>query len=68
MHAFDSYVHDIATRHAEYEALLADKTAKIRQTEAENLKLGKKKVRFSLFAQNSSNESLLSPRSGRLET
>jgi hypothetical protein len=44
MHAYDSYVHDIATRHAEYEALLSDKTAKIRQTEAENLRLGKKKV------------------------
>ncbi|GAA5967243.1 hypothetical protein JCM3765_001746 [Sporobolomyces pararoseus] len=45
MHAYDSYVNDIATRHAEYEALLSDKTAKIRQTEAENLKLGKKKTR-----------------------
>ncbi|GAA5882461.1 hypothetical protein JCM16303_001745 [Sporobolomyces ruberrimus] len=45
MHAYDSYVHDIATRHAEYEALLSDKTAKIRQTEAENLRLGKKKAR-----------------------
>ncbi|GAA6016708.1 hypothetical protein JCM11491_000214 [Sporobolomyces phaffii] len=45
MHAYDSYTHDIATRHAEYEALLSDKTAKIRQTEAENLKLGKKKAR-----------------------
>ncbi|GAA5979763.1 hypothetical protein JCM5350_002039 [Sporobolomyces pararoseus] len=45
MHAYDSYVNDIAARHAEYEALLSDKTAKIRQTEAENLKLGKKKTR-----------------------
>lgn len=57
MHAYDAYVHDIATRHAEYETLLADKTAKIRQTEAENLKLGKKKVSFI---------SCQSPRNGEL--
>jgi len=46
MHAYDQYTSDIAARHVEYEALLSDKTTKIRQTEAENLRLGKKKVRF----------------------
>ncbi|GAA5859821.1 hypothetical protein JCM5353_001021 [Sporobolomyces roseus] len=45
MHAYDQYTSDIATRHLEYEALLSDKTTKIRQTEAENLRLGKKKTR-----------------------
>ncbi|GAA6060103.1 hypothetical protein JCM10212_003511 [Sporobolomyces blumeae] len=45
MTAYDTYVAEIATRHADYEALLYEKTAKIRETEAENLKLGKKKAR-----------------------
>lgn len=49
MHAYDQYTSDIAARHVEYEALLSDKTTKIRQTEAENLRLGKKKVRFCLL-------------------
>lgn len=44
MTAYDSYVADIAARHAEYEALLKEKTAKIRETEAENMRRGKKKV------------------------
>ncbi|GAA6028338.1 hypothetical protein JCM8097_006984 [Rhodosporidiobolus ruineniae] len=43
--AYDSYVGEIAQRHAEYEALLADKTAKIRETEAENMRQGRKKTR-----------------------
>ncbi|BGP40432.1 hypothetical protein JCM10450v2_004415 [Rhodotorula kratochvilovae] len=45
MTAYDTYVGDIATRHAEYEALLKEKTAKIRETEAENMRQGKKKTR-----------------------
>lgn len=45
MTAYDSYVADIAARHAEYEALLKDKTTKIRETEAENMRQGKKRVR-----------------------
>ncbi|GAA5921800.1 hypothetical protein JCM3775_001827 [Rhodotorula graminis] len=45
MTAYDSYVADIAARHAEYEALLKEKTTKIRETEAENLRNGKKKTR-----------------------
>ncbi|GAA6001442.1 Ivy1p [Rhodotorula paludigena] len=45
MTAYDSYVADIAARHAEYEALLKEKTAKIRETEAENMRRGKKKSR-----------------------
>ncbi|GAA5895213.1 hypothetical protein JCM8208_005938 [Rhodotorula glutinis] len=43
--AYDSYVADIAARHAEYEALLKEKTTKIRETEAENVQQGKKKTR-----------------------
>lgn len=45
MTAYDSYVADIAARHAEYETLLKEKTTKIRETEAENMRQGKKKVR-----------------------
>ncbi|GAA5921656.1 hypothetical protein JCM1841_000897 [Sporobolomyces salmonicolor] len=45
MTAYDSYVSDIAQRHADYEALLTEKTAKIRETEAENMRQGKKKTR-----------------------
>ncbi|GAA5833450.1 hypothetical protein JCM9279_001527 [Rhodotorula babjevae] len=45
MTAYDSYVADIAARHAEYEALLKEKTTKIRETEAENISQGKKKTR-----------------------
>lgn len=45
LHAYDTYVATLATRHAEYEALLAEKTAAIRKTEDENLKQGRKKVR-----------------------
>ncbi|BGP24980.1 IRSp53/MIM-like domain-containing protein [Rhodotorula toruloides] len=43
--AYDSYVADIAARHAEYEDLLKEKTAKIRETEAENMRQGRKKTR-----------------------
>ncbi|GAA5854261.1 hypothetical protein JCM8547_001756 [Rhodosporidiobolus lusitaniae] len=45
MTAYDSYVGEIAARHAEYETLLAEKTAAIRETEAENIRQGKKKNR-----------------------
>lgn len=59
MHAYDQYTSDIATRHLEYEALLSDKTTKIRQTEAENLRLGKKKVLFYSRTRNSSSRELM---------
>lgn len=42
---YDAYVTEIAARHAEYEELLKEKTARIRETEAENLRRGKKKTR-----------------------
>ncbi|GAA6000112.1 hypothetical protein JCM10207_006057 [Rhodosporidiobolus poonsookiae] len=42
---YDTYVSDIAARHADYEALLAEKTKAIRETEAENMRQGKKKTR-----------------------
>lgn len=45
LHAYDTYVSTTTTRHAEYEALLAERTAMIRQTEADNLKQGRKKSR-----------------------
>ncbi|KAK4048318.1 hypothetical protein OIV83_004840 [Microbotryomycetes sp. JL201] len=45
MHAFDAYVVTGSNRHAEYEQLLADKTAAIRQTEAENVRQGRQKSR-----------------------
>lgn len=45
LHAYDTYVATTTTRHAEYEALLAERTAAIRQTEADNLKQGRKKSR-----------------------
>ncbi|KAM0791171.1 hypothetical protein ACM66B_005655 [Microbotryomycetes sp. NB124-2] len=45
MHAFDAYVVTGSNRHAEYEQLLAEKTAAIRQTEAENLRQGRQKSR-----------------------
>ncbi|KAM0752818.1 hypothetical protein T439DRAFT_323431 [Meredithblackwellia eburnea MCA 4105] len=45
MQEYDSYVASVSTRHAEYEQLLASKTAEIRQTEADNLKQGRKKSR-----------------------
>ncbi|KAL8280318.1 hypothetical protein RQP46_007235 [Phenoliferia psychrophenolica] len=52
LHAYDSYVLSVSTRHAEYEALLATRTAEIRQTEADNLKQGRKKSRdLSQFRQ-----------------
>jgi len=42
----------LSARHAEYEALLAVKTAAIRKTEDENLKQGRKKSRdLSQFRQ-----------------
>jgi hypothetical protein len=44
LHAYDTYVATLSTRHAEYEVLLADRTAAIRQTENDNLKQGRKKV------------------------
>ncbi|POY74514.1 hypothetical protein BMF94_2274 [Rhodotorula taiwanensis] len=45
MTQYDSYVNEIAARHAEYEELLKEKTARIRETEAENMRRGKKKTR-----------------------
>ncbi|GAA5843405.1 hypothetical protein JCM11251_002470 [Rhodosporidiobolus azoricus] len=45
MHSYDSYVAEIAARHAEYETLLAEKTKAIRETEAENMRQGRKKNR-----------------------
>ncbi|GAA5975771.1 hypothetical protein JCM11641_005868 [Rhodosporidiobolus odoratus] len=45
MTSYDSYVGEIANRHSEYEALLAQKTAAIRETEAENMRQGRKKNR-----------------------
>lgn len=45
MHAYDAYVSVTAARHAEYESLLAERTAAIRQTEADNLRQGRKKSR-----------------------
>ncbi|KDE09256.1 hypothetical protein MVLG_00576 [Microbotryum lychnidis-dioicae p1A1 Lamole] len=45
LHAYDTYVATVSARHSEYEALLAEKTAAIRQTEMENMKQGRKKNR-----------------------
>ncbi|BGP16548.1 hypothetical protein JCM10213_000540 [Rhodosporidiobolus nylandii] len=45
MTAYDSYVGEIAARHADYEELLAQKTQAIRETEAENMRQGRKKNR-----------------------
>ncbi|GAA5984278.1 hypothetical protein JCM10908_006121 [Rhodotorula pacifica] len=45
MTQYDAYVTEIAGRHAEYEELLKEKTARIRETEAENMRQGKKRTR-----------------------
>lgn len=45
MTQYDSYVAEIAGRHAEYEELLKEKTSRIRETEAENMRQGKKRTR-----------------------
>ncbi|GAA5963629.1 hypothetical protein JCM8115_002062 [Rhodotorula mucilaginosa] len=45
MTQYDAYVTEIAGRHAEYEELLKEKTSRIRETEAENMRQGKKRTR-----------------------
>ncbi|GAA5868121.1 hypothetical protein JCM3774_001027 [Rhodotorula dairenensis] len=45
MTQYDAYVTEIAGRHAEYEELLKEKTTRIRETEAENMRQGKKRTR-----------------------